>query len=154
MPAQTLFREKNYPLVDSRDLQPSFEPELFEYTDLPGFSMVALERPLNYFNEIFQYDKLTSRREPSDFATGSACLLKRNIHAANVRTFLNRLPKTLQEDFVRETYDMDITALPNYPVILGYLLHMDRARSWPRTPQASSACPGYTPPFHRIWTRS
>jgi hypothetical protein len=128
MPAQTLFREKNYPLVDSRDLQPSFEPELFEYTDLPGFSMVALERPLNYFNEIFQYDKLTSRREPSDFATGSACLLKRNIHAANVRTFLNRLPKTLQEDFVRETYDMDITALPNYPVILGYLLHMDRAQ--------------------------
>ena len=121
------FGKKNYPLVDSRDLQPSFEPELFEYTELPGFSLVALERPLNYFNEIFVYVKLTSRREPSDFATGSACLLKRNIHAANVRTFLNRLPKTLQEKFVQDTDEMNVSALESYPILLKYLLHMDRA---------------------------
>jgi len=122
------FEKKNYPLVDCRDLQPSFEPELFEYADLPGFSMVALERSLNYFNEIFQYDKLTSQREPSDFTTGSACLLKRNIHAGNVKTFLNRLPKFMQDIFIHETYNLDITALPNYPILLRYLLHMDRGQ--------------------------
>ncbi len=122
------FEKKNYPLVDCRDLQPSFEPELFEYADLPGFSMVALERSLNYFNEIFQYDKLTSQREPSDFTTGSACLLKRNIHAGNVKTFLNRLPKFMQDIFINETYNLDITALPNYPILLRYLLHMDRGQ--------------------------
>ena len=120
--------KKSYPLVDCRDLQPSFEPELFEYTELPGFSLVALERPLNAFNEIFQYDKLTSRRDPVDFATGSACLLTRNIHAANVRTFLSRLPKALQQEFLQETCDMDVTAMQNYPTLLRYLLHMDRAQ--------------------------
>ena len=49
---------ENYPLVDSRDLLPSFEAELWEYKGLPGFSMVAFARPLESFSEIFQYDIL------------------------------------------------------------------------------------------------
>ena len=28
---------KDYPLVDPRSLLPSFEPELFEYKELPGY---------------------------------------------------------------------------------------------------------------------
>ena len=45
---------ENYPLVDSRDLLPSFEAELWNTKGLPGFSMVAFARPLESFSEIFQ----------------------------------------------------------------------------------------------------
>ncbi|MDY0276184.1 MAG: hypothetical protein RBR42_12265, partial [Desulfomicrobium sp.] len=56
---------KKYPLIDARDLLPSFEPTLNEFSDLPGFSMVALHRPLDYFNETFQFDLLHSCQQPS-----------------------------------------------------------------------------------------
>ena len=45
---------KAYPLVEARELLPSFDNDMFEYKDLPGFALVALERPLEYFSEIFQ----------------------------------------------------------------------------------------------------
>ena len=41
---------ERYPLVESRELLPSFESELWEYKGLPGFSMVAFARPLESFN--------------------------------------------------------------------------------------------------------
>ena len=49
---------KNYPLVEGRELLPSFDNDMFEYKDLPGFALVAFARQLDYFSEIFQFDKL------------------------------------------------------------------------------------------------
>ena len=49
---------KSYPLVEGRELLPSFDNDMFEYKDLPGFSMVAFARQLDYFSETFQFDKL------------------------------------------------------------------------------------------------
>ena len=57
---------ENYPLVDSRDLLPSFEAELWEYKGLPGFSMVAFARPLESFSEIFREDICIGYIEPHD----------------------------------------------------------------------------------------
>ena len=42
-----------YPLVEARELLPSFDYDAWEYTSLPGFAMVAFARPLSYFSEIF-----------------------------------------------------------------------------------------------------
>ncbi len=47
------FEVDSYPLVEVRELLPSFEVDLYEYKALPGFSMVAFERPMNSFHEIF-----------------------------------------------------------------------------------------------------
>ena len=52
------FETENYPLVESRELLPSFESDMWEYKQLPGFSLVAFDRPINYFQEIFQFDIL------------------------------------------------------------------------------------------------
>lgn len=49
-----------------RELLPSFEVDLYEYKALPGFSMVAFERPMNSFHEIFQYDALHSLADWED----------------------------------------------------------------------------------------
>ena len=66
---------ENYPLVDSRDLLPSFEAELWEYKGLPGFSMVAFARPLESFSEIFQYDILHPVLSAVNAAEGASCPL-------------------------------------------------------------------------------
>ena len=41
------FQVKDYPLVEARELLPSFEVDLYEHKSLPGFAMVAFERQLN-----------------------------------------------------------------------------------------------------------
>jgi hypothetical protein len=38
----------SYPLVEARELLPSFERTFAEHPDLPSFSLVALNRPLSY----------------------------------------------------------------------------------------------------------
>ena len=52
------FENKNYPLIDVRSLLPSFESDSYEYHNLPGFSMIVLDRKLSSFQEVFQYDSL------------------------------------------------------------------------------------------------
>ena len=71
---------ENYPLVDSRDLLPSFEAELWEYKGLPGFSMVAFARPLESFSEIFQYDILHPVLSAVNTAEGASCPLETHRH--------------------------------------------------------------------------
>lgn len=88
---------ENYPLVDSRDLLPSFEAELWEYKGLPGFSMVAFARPLESFSEIFQYDILHPVLSAVNTAEGASCPLETHVIARNVQMFLSRLPKKLQD---------------------------------------------------------
>lgn len=121
------FEHENYPLVESRELLPSFESDPFEYAHLPGFSMVALGRPLNYFSEIFQFDILHDLLGEADIGLDHACPLERAVQIQNRQAFLNRLPKYLQDDFKKDFMRQDLTALENYQQVLRYLLEMDRA---------------------------
>ncbi len=121
------FEHANYPLVESRELLPSFESDAQEYRELPGFSMVCLARPLDYFSEIFQFDILHNVLEHVGFGLGPACPLEQSVLAQNLRTFLDRMPKPLQDEFKRGFSRRDLTALENYPRLVPYLDQMDRA---------------------------
>ncbi len=118
---------RNYPLVDARDLLPSFEPNLTEYPDLPGFSMVAFERPLDYFNEVFQFDLLHTCRDPEPRETGEACVLENPLQSKNQDAFLAHLPRELREQFKADTEDRQIPDIASYALLTGYLSRMDRA---------------------------
>lgn len=119
--------QKDYPLVETRDLLPSFEAELWEYKGLPGFSMVAFDRQLESFNEIFQYDILHPVLSGVGVGEGDSCPLETHVIARNVQTFLSRLPKKLQDPFREEFRRVDTAVLDFYPVLMPYLLNMDRA---------------------------
>ncbi len=121
------FEQPDYPLVESRELLPSFEADPFEHTNLPGFSMVALARPLSYFSEVFQFDILHDLLGEAELGLENACPLERAVQVRNRQTCLNRLPKRWQEAFRREFLRKDLTALENYPDVLPFLLQMDRA---------------------------
>ena len=117
----------SYPLVEARDLLPSFEPNLTEYPELPGFSMVAFERPLDYFNEVFQFDLLHTCRDPEPRETGESCVLEHTLQNRNVNAFLAHLPKALRDEFKAATQDHQISDIASYALLVGYLSHMDRA---------------------------
>jgi len=122
------FDQKNYPLLQPQDLLPSFEVSLYEYTNLPGFSLVAFDRPLNYFQEIFQFDILHSVQDTLNYINGPATPFEPVIIQQNHQTFLSRLPKSLQERFHKAFSQKHtrITNLQIYPHILRFLLYMDR----------------------------
>jgi hypothetical protein len=122
------FEQSDYPLVESRELLPSFESDTFEYKDLPGFSLVALARPLNYFQEIFQFDILHNILDESDNTMGLACPLEQTVIERNVQSLYNRLPKQFQEDFRKQFQDRDVTDLEHYSGMLPYLLELDRGQ--------------------------
>ena len=46
----------DYPLIDIRELLPSFEINFAEYKFLPSFSMIVFNRTLEYQQEVFQFD--------------------------------------------------------------------------------------------------
>lgn len=115
------FETRDYPLVEPRELLPSFDVDLFEYKDLPGFSMVALERPLSYFQEIFQYDALHSPDEVKDADEAD------KLQEATLQTLISRIPKNAQEQLRQELTGKDITRLAHYTTLLPTLLHMERA---------------------------
>lgn len=117
----------NYPLVEVRDLLPSFETELWEYKNLPGFSMVAFDRPLESFNEIFQYDVLHSVMSDPECVEGVCCPLETSVIARNIQTFQSRLPKRLQDVFRNQFHRVDTALLDYYPELISYIVNMDRA---------------------------
>ncbi len=119
--------EERYPLVDSRDLVPSFEAELWEYKNLPGFSMVAFARQLESFSEIFQYDLLYPVMDAVSDAQGAYCPLEPQVFAANTQTLSMRLPEKIQESFREAFKKRDVTALDFLPELMPYLLNLDRA---------------------------
>ncbi len=120
------FESRRYPLVDTRELLPSFEADLYEFEHLPGFSMVAFERPIDYFNEVFQFDILHSPREETPEGGGGYCPIPESIKQHNLQTTCHKLPKKKQDNFRRKFAKAEIFSMENYPVILPYLLHMDR----------------------------
>ncbi len=126
----------DYPLLDSRELLPSFDLDTFEHYLLPGFSLVAFDRPLNYFKEIFQFDLLHSR---ADAKTGNRINYKlaTEFKQHNLNSILAHLPRAFHESFRLRFADVDITRLPLYPHLLPYLLKMDRAQVMARNPSGS-----------------
>lgn len=110
------FYGPEYPLIEPRELLPSFEENLFEYHHLPGFSLLALDRQLNYQMERFQFDLLRPGA-PEDPPHGMD---------PNVETVKARLPKELHLDFDVRLGGQDLTSISNYPALLDYIFHMDR----------------------------
>jgi len=121
------FETDNYPLVESRELLPSFEGDLYEYKDLPGFSMVALARPLKYFQEVFQYDIIHGLYDQPDEGARAKCPLEENVFAQNALTIASRLPRHIQEEFRNRFTGRDVTSLDTFPDLLDYLANMERA---------------------------
>ncbi|MBQ7584707.1 MAG: hypothetical protein IJU40_00465 [Desulfovibrionaceae bacterium] len=114
---------EKYPLVESRELLPSFDSDMFEFKNLPGFSMVAFARHLDYFTEVFQYDKL-HLNEKGDVLN----LQDKSIWLQNIQAFAARLPRYLQQEFRAKFQNTNIVNLKNYALIFNYLLQMDRAQ--------------------------
>ena len=115
---------KNYPLVEGRELLPSFENDMFEHRDLPGFALVAFARPLDYFSEIFQFDTLHPVITAAD---GACCPLENHVIEQNLQTIALRLPRMHQEVFRQQFRSTDTSLLDSYPMLIPYLLNMDRA---------------------------
>jgi hypothetical protein len=126
------FEHPAYPLVEARELLPSFEGDLYEYKELPGFSMVALGRPLRYFQEIFQYDILHCLHDYNAEEHREQCPLEHSIFGQNIRAFCSRLPKVAQDVFREDFSDRDVTSLESYPALLPTILQMDRAHVFSR----------------------
>lgn len=114
--------EKNYPLVESRELLPSFDSDMFEFKNLPGFSLVAFARHLNYFSEIFQYDKLNTAQD------GDANSQDKQLLAQNLQTLASRIPRYLQHEFRSKFQGINTLSLEAYASLMPYLLQMDRAQ--------------------------
>jgi hypothetical protein len=106
----------SYPLVEPRELLPSFEKNFSEYKHLPSFSMVAFNRVLSYQEEIFQFDLLHPPEE------GSRRLVRENLDK-----IVPHLDRDLRPAFKQHLGSRDITDLAHYQKVLRFLFHMDRA---------------------------
>lgn len=122
------FETEDYPLVEARELLPSFESDMWEYKQLPGFSLVALARPLSYFQEIFQFDILHPVLDSASVAEGASCPLESHVIARNVQTMQMRLPKAMQDSFRQRFSRMDTSVPDYYGTLTPYLLAMDRGQ--------------------------
>lgn len=121
------FEVDEYPLVEARELLPSFEVDLYEYKALPGFSMVAFERPLSSFQEVFQYDALHSLADWNELEIKEPCGFEGSMVSTNLRTFQSRLPKRHHPDFLDAFEGRDIAHMGNYCEMMQFLLELERA---------------------------
>ncbi|OXS28514.1 MAG: hypothetical protein BCS36_10160 [Desulfovibrio sp. MES5] len=116
---------KNYPVVEGRELLPSFDNDMFEYRELPGFALVAFARQLDYFSEIFQFDRLHPVVTEGE---GASCPLENQVMGQNLQTLASRLPRMHQDVFRQQFRSTDTVLLESYPALMPYLLNMDRAQ--------------------------
>ena len=86
---------EKYPLVEGRELLPSFDSDMWEYKNLPGFALVAFARPLEYFSEIFQYDILHPVMNAITISEGAYCPLEGPLIDRNVQTIASRDRKSV-----------------------------------------------------------
>ncbi|MDR1946827.1 MAG: hypothetical protein LBQ51_06645 [Desulfovibrio sp.] len=120
--AKPFFEMPDYPMVELRELLPSFEADPWEYSKLPAFSLVAFNRPIRSFMEIFQFDKLIA---PDNKLRAD---LARENMAANLSVLLSRLPRAMQEYLRRHFANTDVADLSAYPALMPYLTGMDRGQ--------------------------
>lgn len=106
----------DYPLVEPRELLPSFEKNFAEYNHLPSFSMVAFNRPLSYQEEVFQFDLLHPLSDG-----------RRRGARENLEKILPHLDRDLRTVFKARFATRDLTVLSHYEEVLDFLFHMDRA---------------------------
>ncbi len=118
---------KHYPVVEARELLPSFDNDMWEYTNLPGFSLVAFARPLSYLSEVFQYDTIHPILNTVDAAVGASCPLEEPVLKYNLQTLASRLPRAIHEAFRQDCGRLDTSLLDYYPTLMPYLLRLDRA---------------------------
>ncbi len=112
-----------YPLVEPRELLPSFEKSYSEHPELPSFSLVALNRTLSYQEEIFQFDLLHPASE------GKKALRD------NLDKISPHLDKERRSLFRSRFANRDLTDLGVYEEFLDFLFHMDRAQVIALDPQ-------------------
>jgi hypothetical protein len=141
------FETANYPLVEARELLPSFDLDIFEYRHLPGFSMVALARPLSYFEEIFQFDILHPLQGHSENIEHPLSPLKNDVVRLNQLTFQNRLPRQMLDEFQYCFSECDISNLEHYPRILSFLTHMERGHVFSLSPSKEFILSGINASF-------
>src|SRR5512135_3409702 len=108
--------DPHYPLVEPRELLPSFEKNFAEYNYLPSFSMVAFNRPLSYQEEIFQFDLLHPAGED-----------KRRGGRENLDRIMPHLDRDRRAVFRARFTPRDLTGLTYYEEVVEFLFHMDRA---------------------------
>jgi hypothetical protein len=108
--------DDTYPLIEARELLPSFEKNFSEYKHLPSFSMVAFNRPLSYQEEVFQFDLLHIPEEGD-----------RRVMRENADKILPHLDRDLRPVFRQKLGARDVTDLLHYPELVKFLFHMDRA---------------------------
>lgn len=116
------FEHNTYPLVESRELLPAFEADMWEYKGLPGFSLVAFGRPLSYFSEVFQFDLLPPVK--SDMTESQVAA----VNARNLLTLQNRIHKAEHQSLYNAFTNIDVTNLDSYSSLQPFLLPMDRAQ--------------------------
>ncbi len=104
----------SYPLVEPRELLPSFEKTFAEHPELPSFSLVAFNRALSYQEEVFQFDLLHSASD------GKKALRD------NLEKISPHLDKERRAVFRNRFAHKDLTDLGLYKEFLEYLFHMDR----------------------------
>ena len=121
------FEVDDYPIVEARELLPSFEVDLYEYKALPGFTMVAFERQLNSFQEIFQYDALHSLSDWEEMKGQENCSVEDDVISTNIRTYQSRLPKRYHPEFLKEFDNEEICSMHTYARMLPFLLELERA---------------------------
>ncbi len=108
--------DKDYPLVEPRELIPSFDAPLIEYERLPAFSMLALGRAISYQDEGFQFDMLLPEGSPPD----------PGLTAANRQLLRERLPRDQVPALERDLGRKATTHFARYTLLLPHLLKMDR----------------------------
>ncbi len=116
------FENPKYPLVESRELLPSFDADMWEYKNLPGFSLVAFGRPINYFSEVFQFDLLPPVTSEMSEKEATATISR------NVQTLQNRIHKSEHEKLLTTFSARDLTNLDSYSSLMPFLNLMDRAQ--------------------------
>ena len=112
----------DYPVVETRELLPSFESDLWEHKSLPGFSLAAFARPIRYFHELFQFDYLTPIDQNLRVDHAQAYMAK------NLGILLSRMPRSLHEQLRLQFQKRDVGDLANYPALMPYLMNMDRGQ--------------------------
>ena len=116
--------DASYPLIEPRELLPSFEKNFAEYKHLPSFSMVAFNRPLSYQEEIFQFDLLYPQAEGT-----------RRPGRANLDKIVPHLDRDLRPAVKQQFGSRDITDLAYYETfhdVRAAIAREKRIKGWSR----------------------
>ena len=116
--------DSHYPLVEPREMLPSFDSPHIEHHGLPAFGALVLDREVSYQDEVFQFDLLTSEGSPPD----------PGIVASNRMILRERLPRDLLPVMERRLGRRAVTPLHRYIWLLPFLTRMDRGHVISRGP--------------------